>query len=56
MLRKNVMAAACALLLLATAAPASATPVTITNATQFTDTTGAVVHAHGGGMVNAGSS
>lgn len=55
MLRKNVVAAACALFLLVTGAPASAAPVTITNATQFTDTTGAVVHAHGGGMLKVGS-
>ncbi|MEU2339161.1 RICIN domain-containing protein [Streptomyces sp. NPDC006654] len=33
---------------LATGAPAQAASVTVTNATQFTDTTGAVVHAHGG--------
>ncbi len=37
------------------AAPAHAAPVTVTNATQFTDTTGAVVHAHGGGMIKVGS-
>jgi hypothetical protein len=37
------------------ASPASAAPVTITNATQFTDTTGAVMHAHGGGMIKVGS-
>ncbi|WFE19663.1 RICIN domain-containing protein [Solwaraspora sp. WMMD937] len=36
------------------AAPAAAAPVTVTNATQFTDTTGAGVHAHGGGMIKVG--
>ncbi|MCH7230548.1 RICIN domain-containing protein [Glycomyces sp. L485] len=40
--------------LLATAAPAQAAPVTITNATQFTDTDGNVVHAHGGGVIKVG--
>ena len=35
--------------------PASAAPVVITNATQFTDTTGAVVHAHGGGVLKVGA-
>lgn len=29
------------------AASAQAAPVTVTNGTQFTDTSGAVVHAHG---------
>ncbi|MGW2572131.1 RICIN domain-containing protein [Streptomyces sp. NPDC001537] len=36
-------------------APALAAPITVTNATQFTDTTGAVVHAHGGGVIKVGS-
>src|SRR5688572_23735390 len=35
-------------------APVRAAAVTITNGTQFTDTTGAVVHAHGGGVVKVG--
>lgn len=35
--------------------PAQAASVTVTNATQFTDTTGAVVHAHGGGVIKVGS-
>ncbi|MGW2643043.1 RICIN domain-containing protein [Streptomyces sp. NPDC001348] len=41
--------------LLATGTPAQAASVTVTNATQFTDTTGAVVHAHGGGVIKVGS-
>ncbi|WP_199617503.1 RICIN domain-containing protein [Paenibacillus alkalitolerans] len=32
-----------------------AAPVTITNGTQFSDTAGNVAHAHGGGMIKAGS-
>ncbi|MEV0902382.1 hypothetical protein [Actinoplanes sp. NPDC049802] len=36
-------------------APAQAAPVTITNGVQFTDTAGAGVHAHGGGMIKVGS-
>ena len=34
--------------------PAHAAPVTITNGTQFTDTSGAALHAHGGGMIKVG--
>lgn len=34
--------------------PAHAAPVTITNGTQFTDTSGNVVHAHGGGVLKVG--
>jgi len=41
--------------LTATAAPAQAAPVTVTNGTQFRDTSGNVVHAHGGGVIKAGS-
>ncbi|WP_367318722.1 RICIN domain-containing protein [Streptomyces sp. HUAS ZL42] len=41
--------------LLVTGSPAQAASVTVTNATQFTDTTGAVVHAHGGGVINVGA-
>ncbi|MDX3646502.1 beta-xylosidase, partial [Streptomyces sp. MB09-02B] len=41
--------------LLVAGSPAQAAPVTVTNATQFTDTTGAVVHAHGGGVIKVGS-
>jgi hypothetical protein len=37
------------------ASPAHAAAVTVTNGTQFTDTTGAVVHAHGGGVIKVGS-
>ncbi|MGP4046158.1 RICIN domain-containing protein [Streptomyces sp. 2A115] len=42
--------------LLITGSPAQAAQVTVTNATQFTDTTGAVVHAHGGGVIKVGTS
>ncbi|EKX68758.1 RICIN domain-containing protein [Streptomyces ipomoeae] len=42
--------------LLVTGSPAQAAPVTVTNATQFTDTAGAVVQAHGGGVLKVGSS
>jgi hypothetical protein len=34
---------------------AHAAPVTVTNGSQFTDTTGALVHAHGGGMLKVGA-
>ena len=34
---------------------AQAATVTISNATQFTDVSGAIVHAHGGGMIKVGS-
>ncbi|MEU1271446.1 RICIN domain-containing protein [Streptomyces sp. NPDC005799] len=40
---------------LATAGPAQAAAQTITNGTQFTDTSGALVHAHGGGVIKVGS-
>ncbi|MEU5391148.1 RICIN domain-containing protein [Streptomyces tibetensis] len=40
---------------LATAGPAQAAPQTITNGTQFTDTSGGPVHAHGGGVLKVGS-
>ncbi|MER5832819.1 RICIN domain-containing protein [Streptomyces sp. NPDC002130] len=40
---------------LATAGPAQAAPQTITNGTQFTDTSGSPVHAHGGGVLKVGS-
>jgi hypothetical protein len=36
------------------AAPAQAAPVTVTNGVQFTDTSGNVVHAHGGGILQHG--
>ncbi|MFD0591455.1 family 43 glycosylhydrolase [Catellatospora coxensis] len=35
--------------------PAHAAPVTVTNGTQFTDTSGNVVHAHGGGVLKVGA-
>ena len=37
------------------AGTAHAATVTITNGTQFTDTTGNAVHAHGGGVIKVGS-
>lgn len=40
---------------LVTAGPAQAAPQTITNGTQFTDTSGNPVHAHGGGVLKVGS-
>jgi hypothetical protein len=48
-------ALAVVLLIVVLPAPAQATPVTITNGVQFTDTAGAGVHAHGGGVLKAGS-
>ncbi|MDK1345622.1 RICIN domain-containing protein [Streptomyces sp. 378] len=40
---------------LATGGPAQAAPQTITNGTQFTDTSGNPVHAHGGGVLKVGT-
>ncbi|MER5978949.1 RICIN domain-containing protein [Streptomyces sp. NPDC001857] len=40
---------------LATAGPAQAAPLAIANGTQFTDTSGNPVHAHGGGVLKVGS-
>ncbi|WP_316772404.1 RICIN domain-containing protein [Streptomyces sasae] len=40
---------------LATAGPAAAASQTVTNGTQFTDTSGDIVHAHGGGVIKVGS-
>ncbi|MET9736400.1 RICIN domain-containing protein [Streptomyces sp. NPDC006458] len=52
----TVLTALCALLfsLLGAMGTAHAAPVTITNATQFTDPNGNPVHAHGGGVVKVG--
>ncbi|MBG0851628.1 ricin-type beta-trefoil lectin domain protein [Streptomyces spinoverrucosus] len=51
-----LLALCCALAgTLVTAAPASAAPQTITNGTQFTDTSGNPVHAHGGGVIKVGA-
>jgi hypothetical protein len=44
-----------ALFLLLTPGVAHAAPVTVTNGVQFTDTSGNVVHAHGGGILKEGS-
>ncbi|SEE33074.1 RICIN domain-containing protein [Streptomyces sp. Ag109_O5-10] len=58
------MRRACAILLslclavvgaLAAAGPAAAAAQTVTNGTRFTDTSGNVVHAHGGGVIKVGS-
>ncbi|MEU8991751.1 RICIN domain-containing protein [Streptomyces sp. NPDC048558] len=40
---------------LATAGPAQAAPQTVTTGTQFTDTSGNPVHAHGGGVIKVGA-
>ncbi|MFD9188332.1 RICIN domain-containing protein [Streptomyces phaeochromogenes] len=40
---------------LVTAGPAQAAPQTVTNGTQFTDTSGNPLHAHGGGVIKVGS-
>jgi hypothetical protein len=40
---------------LVTAGPAQAAAQTVTNGTQFTDTSGNAVHAHGGGVIKVGS-
>ncbi|MFF4488657.1 RICIN domain-containing protein [Streptomyces sp. NPDC001544] len=51
-----LLALSCALAAaLATAGPAQAAAQTITNGTQFTDTSGSAVHAHGGGVIKVGS-
>ncbi|MET9071627.1 RICIN domain-containing protein [Streptomyces sp. NPDC004232] len=51
-----LLALCCALAAaLTTAGPAQAAPQTITNGTQFTDTSGNALHAHGGGVIKAGS-
>jgi hypothetical protein len=49
------IASAAAVLALATAPGAEAASVTVTNRTQFRDTAGNVVHAHGGGIIKVGS-
>ncbi|WP_328471649.1 RICIN domain-containing protein [Actinoplanes sp. NBC_00393] len=51
---KKIFAAVMVLLLL-TPGVAHAAPVTVTNGVQFTDTSGNVVHAHGGGILKEGS-
>src|SRR3954471_17888761 len=54
--RALVAALAMSTLVLAlTGGPVQAAAVTITTGTQFTDTTGALVHAHGGGVLKVGS-
>ncbi|WP_213008709.1 RICIN domain-containing protein [Paractinoplanes toevensis] len=44
-----------ALIVTVFAAPAQAAPVTVANGTQFTDTSGSIVQAHGGGVLKVGS-
>lgn len=46
---------ACVLATAAGAVSAQASPETVVNATQFTDTSGNPLHAHGGGVVKVGS-
>src|SRR5690349_415357 len=53
MRRLGVVALVMAVVALA-ATPAAAAAVTVVNGTQFTDTSGAVVHAHGGGVLKVG--
>ncbi|WP_306215690.1 RICIN domain-containing protein [Actinoplanes sp. RD1] len=53
-MRSLVVAAVTALVVALLPAPAQAAPVTIANGVQFTDTSGAGVHAHGGGMLKVG--
>ncbi|MFJ5029179.1 RICIN domain-containing protein [Streptomyces sp. NPDC088560] len=51
-----LLALCCALAAALTAAgPAQAAPQAIANGTQFTDTSGNALHAHGGGVIKAGS-
>lgn len=54
-LRPALAACASVLLLLTASTSAEAAPVTVTNATQFPDTGGNGVHAHGGGVLKVGS-
>ncbi|AVV44183.1 RICIN domain-containing protein [Streptomyces sp. ID05-04B] len=59
MLRRTLtlvlVATVSALTVLVTGSSAQAAQVTVTNATQFTDTDGDVVQAHGGGVIKVGS-
>ncbi|OIJ63383.1 RICIN domain-containing protein [Streptomyces mangrovisoli] len=58
MRRAYAILLACCLALfgaLAAAAPAQAAAQTVTNGTKFTDTSGAAVQAHGGGVIKVGS-
>jgi hypothetical protein len=56
LLRLMLSAALCLAILIAdTVLPVQAAPQTITNATQFRDTAGNVVHAHGGGVIQVGT-
>ncbi|MDX3342625.1 RICIN domain-containing protein [Streptomyces baarnensis] len=60
MLRRGIaralFAGASVIALLSTGTTAHAAPVSVTNKTQFTDSGGAVIHAHGGGVIKVGSS
>src|SRR4051794_10314243 len=53
--RIATLLAASVTVLALTGGPVNAAAVTVTNATQFTDTTGAIVHAHGGGVLKVGA-
>ncbi|KHD78189.1 RICIN domain-containing protein [Actinoplanes utahensis] len=54
-MRLLAVAAVTALVVALLPAPAQAAPVTVTNGVQFTDTSGAGVHAHGGGVIRVGA-
>ena len=54
-MRVSVVVAVTALVVALVPAPAQAVPVTVANGVQFTDTSGAGVHAHGGGVIKAGA-
>ena len=54
--RRSAVLSLLVLVTLLLAAPgAQAAPVTVTNGSQFTDPAGALVHAHGGGMLKVGA-
>jgi ricin-type beta-trefoil lectin protein/glycosyl hydrolase family 43 len=54
-MRWRLVTLGAALIVAVLAAPALAAPVTVVNGTQFTDTSGAIVQAHGGGVLKVGS-
>ncbi|MEW2386873.1 RICIN domain-containing protein [Streptomyces venezuelae] len=54
-MRAVLAACASVLLLLTASTTAHAAPVTVTNGTQFTDTEGNGVHAHGAGVIKVGA-
>ncbi|MEW1616522.1 MULTISPECIES: RICIN domain-containing protein [unclassified Streptomyces] len=52
---RALVAGASVIALLSPVTAAQAAPVSVTSKTQFTDATGAVIHAHGGGVIKVGS-